>query len=231
MQGRDRDFILLWRGRTSLMFCGHKPSGVSCLSRGSSFVSSGVCVIQRVGQTHNWMSQDVGFTLEGTRLFMRRTTGDESEERQGRRERSRNLATERAGPELGWRQGGFWGQLRFWGEYQEWQRQRKDPAWFLCIQSVVLSTLFGNFPLSKSWSWFHLYISAECGSLNQNVCAEATPSGFVLYLGYATKAKGCNYLPWPCSLTFPWPLPSLPHIRVLLFLVHGPSLHCRPVAI
>ena len=27
MQGLDRDFILLWRGRTSLMFCGHNLSG------------------------------------------------------------------------------------------------------------------------------------------------------------------------------------------------------------
>ena len=69
----------------------------------------GVKWIQRVGQTHNWMSQDVGFTLEGTRLFMRRATGDESEEGQGRRERSRTWPRRELDRELGWRARRFLG--------------------------------------------------------------------------------------------------------------------------
>lgn len=58
---------------------------------------------QRVGQTHNWMSQDVGFTLERTRLFMRRTTGGERGEGQGRRERSRTWPRRGLDRELRWR--------------------------------------------------------------------------------------------------------------------------------
>lgn len=63
--------------------------------------------------------------------------------------------------------------------------------------------------------------------MNQNVCAEAGPSGFQLYLGYTTKAKGWITL-GPCCSLFSWPYPIfLPHIRVLLFLAYGPSLCCR----
>ena len=49
------------------------------------------------------MSQDVGFTLERTRLLMRRTTGDEREEGQGRRERSRTWPQRGLDRELRWR--------------------------------------------------------------------------------------------------------------------------------
>lgn len=206
----------------------------SCLSQGSSFVSS-ECVVwngfngwdrHTTGWAKTWGLRWKGpdYSWEGPlEMKVRR-------DREGERGAGLGHGESWTGSWDGG-QGGFWGQLRFCGEYREWQRQRKDPAWFLCIQSVVLSTLLGNFPLSKSWSWFHLYISAECGSLNQNVCAEATPSGFQLYLGYATKAKGCITL-GPVHSLFSWPRPVfLPHIRVLLFLVHGPSLHFRLVAI
>lgn len=45
-------------------------------------------------QTHNWMSEDMEFTLERTRLFMRKKTGDEKEDRQ-RMESSRTWAMEK----------------------------------------------------------------------------------------------------------------------------------------
>lgn len=45
-------------------------------------------------QTHNWMSEDMEFTLERTRLFMRKKTGDEKKDRQ-RMESSRTGAMEK----------------------------------------------------------------------------------------------------------------------------------------
>ena len=206
----------------------------SCLSRGSGFVSS-ECAMWNGG--NGWTDTQLDEPKRGVYVGKDQIIHEKDHWRwkgggTGKEREEQDLATERAGPGAEMEgQGGFWSQLRFGGEYWEWQRQRKDPAWFLCIQSVVLSTFLGNFSLSKSWSWFHLYISAECGSLNQNVCAEATPSGFQSYLGYATKAKGCITL-GPVHSLFSWPRPVfLPHIRVLLFLAHGPSLHCRLVAI
>lgn len=97
----------------------------------------------------------------------------------------------------------------------EGSRGQAQPDW-LCSQSVVFSAVLGNFSPSKSWNWFHFYFAAECGSLNPNVCAEAKPRRLWLYLGFATKAKGCITL-GPFLSLFSWPCPvSLPHRKVLL---------------
>lgn len=88
------------------MFCGHNLSGSPPASPEVLALSaqSVRCEMEAAGgQTHNWMSQDVGFTLERTRLFMRRTTGDEREEGQGRRERSRTWPRRGLDQELRWR--------------------------------------------------------------------------------------------------------------------------------
>lgn len=79
----------------------------------------------------------------------------------------------------------------FCGEYWEWRRLRKrtQDDW-LCTKSVVLSTYLGNFSLSKSWNWFNLFFSRVLLFESKRM-RQRRPSGFQLYLSYATKAKGC----------------------------------------
>lgn len=204
------------------MFCGHSLSRTppACLENLALSAQRAWCGIEAMGETHTQLDEPGRGVHVGKDKIIHeeenwRWKGGWTE----RGGRGAVLGAKARLPEYSGRRPPLGWVLRVGA-----QRRRHTTG---CALEVQFSLRLGDSSLSKIWNWFHLYFSAECGSLNQNVCAEAKPSGFQFYLGYTTKAKGW-ITPGPLLSLLSGPCPIfLPHIRVLLFLAHGPSLCSR----